>query len=42
MTSRDTIKTLLAKEIPERVGLNESFWPHIVENAWGAQGIEEE
>lgn len=40
MTSRETIKTLLAKEIPERVGLNEHFWPHIVDNAWGEQGIE--
>ncbi|MBT3193140.1 MAG: hypothetical protein HN341_11350 [Verrucomicrobia bacterium] len=40
MTSREIIKALLAKEIPERVGLNESFWPHIIENAWGEQGIE--
>jgi uroporphyrinogen decarboxylase len=40
MTKREIIKTLLAKEIPERVGLNEAFWPHIVENAWGGQGIE--
>ena len=42
MTSREIIKALLAKEIPERVGLNESFWPHIVENAWGEQGVEPE
>jgi uroporphyrinogen decarboxylase len=41
MTPRETIKTLLNKEIPERVGLHESFWPHIVENAWGDQGIQE-
>ena len=40
MTQREIIKTLLAKEIPERVGLNEAFWPHIIENAWGEQGIE--
>ena len=39
MTGREIIKTLLRREIPERVGLNESFWPYIVENAWGEQGI---
>lgn len=40
MTSpREIIKSLLAREIPERVGLNESFWPFMIENAWGAQGI---
>ena len=36
MTGREIIKTLLRREIPERVGLNEGFWPCIVENAWGA------
>ena len=39
MIKRDIIKTLLAKQLPERVGLNESFWPFIVENAWQKQGI---
>jgi uroporphyrinogen decarboxylase len=39
MTPREIIKALLAKEIPERVGLNEHFWPHIIDNAWGEQGI---
>jgi uroporphyrinogen-III decarboxylase len=39
MTKRNIIKTLLNKQLPERVGLNESFWPFIVENAWEAQGI---
>jgi hypothetical protein len=39
MTKREIIKTLLAKQLPERVGLNESFWPFIVENAWQKQGI---
>jgi hypothetical protein len=39
MTQREIIKALLAKEIPERVGLNEHFWPHIIDNAWGEQGI---
>lgn len=40
MSKRDIIKTLLAKEIPERVGLNEHFWPFINANAWTQQGIE--
>jgi uroporphyrinogen decarboxylase len=39
MTKRAIMKALLAREIPERAGLNESFWPHIIENAWGDQGI---
>ena len=30
----------MAKQLPERVGLSESFWPHIIDNAWGRQGIE--
>jgi uroporphyrinogen decarboxylase len=40
MSKRDIIKALLAKEIPERVGLHEHFWPYISENAWREQGIE--
>lgn len=40
MTKRGIIKTLLAKQLPERAGLNEAFWPHIIPNAWQAQGIE--
>lgn len=39
MTKREIIKTLLAKQLPERVGLNEAFWPFIAENAWQKQGI---
>ncbi len=39
MTKREIIKTLLKKELPERVGLDEHFWPHIIDNAWGAQGV---
>lgn len=39
MTQREIIKTLMAKEIPDRVGLNEHFWPFIRENGWAAQGI---
>jgi uroporphyrinogen decarboxylase len=39
MTQREIIRALLARQIPERVGLNEHFWPHIIENAWEEQGI---
>lgn len=39
MTKREIIRTLLAKQIPERVGLHEHFWPFICENAWAEQGI---
>jgi len=39
MTKREIIKTLLSKQIPDRVGLNEHFWPYIIENAWQKQGI---
>ena len=38
MTQREIIKTLLAGEIPDRVGLNEHFWPFIVANGWDEQG----
>ena len=39
MTKREVIKSLLAKEISERVGLFEQFWPFICENAWAEQGV---
>jgi hypothetical protein len=39
MKKREIIKTLLRKEIPDRVGLNEHFWPFIRENAWEDQGF---
>jgi len=39
MTKREIIKALLARQIPERVGLNEHFWPYLIENAWQKQGI---
>jgi len=38
MARREIIKALLNKEIPERMGLNESFWPFLFENHWHAQG----
>ena len=34
MTQREIIKALLSRQIPERVGLNEHFWPFINENGW--------
>jgi uroporphyrinogen decarboxylase len=39
MSKRDVIRSLLAKEIPNRIGLHEHFWPHILENAWTGQGV---
>lgn len=37
--SKQVISSLLRQEIPDRIGFNESFWPHILENAWLDQGI---
>jgi uroporphyrinogen decarboxylase len=37
--SREVIAALLRKQIPERMGVNEHFWPFIRENAWTAQGM---
>ena len=39
MTGRETIKTLLDKDLPDRIGLNEQFWPFLLENAWEEQGV---
>lgn len=39
MTKREIIKTLLAKQIPDRVGLHEHFWPFLIPNAWEKQGL---
>jgi len=38
---REIIKALLAKEIPERMGLHEFFWPFLLENHWLAEGYPE-
>jgi len=35
---REIIKALLAKEIPERMGLYESFWPFLLEDHWSLEG----
>ena len=38
MTSREIIAALLKKEIPERMGLHESFWPETLNEYWPRQG----
>ncbi len=35
---RHVINELLHHRLPDRVGLNEHFWPHLLANAWAAQG----
>ncbi len=42
MTKREVIRTLLSQQIPDRVGLNEHFWPHILDNGWREQGVTDE
>ncbi|MFH1740399.1 MAG: hypothetical protein ABIH23_15430 [bacterium] len=37
-TSRQRIQKLLAKEIPDRMGLLEHFWPETVDQYWPEQG----
>lgn len=39
MTRRATIAALLRREIPDRMGINEHFWPYLFENAWHGQGL---
>ncbi|MBN8219099.1 MAG: hypothetical protein J0L75_20840 [Spirochaetes bacterium] len=41
MPKREVIRTLLDKKIPDRFGLHEHFWPHIMDNAWIEQGVKE-
>ncbi len=41
-TRRETIRQLLNHQVPERIGLNEFFWPHLLDNAWKAQGVQDE
>jgi len=36
---REIIKALMAKEIPDRMGLFESFWPHLFRGQWQAEGF---
>lgn len=38
MTKREIIKNLITRKPAERMGWNEHFWPHILENSWNAQG----
>lgn len=39
MTSREIIRELLAKRLPERMGLNEHFWGKLPEMGWDKQGV---
>lgn len=34
MTSREIISELLARRIPDRMGINEHFWPYLETGAW--------
>jgi len=38
MTSRERVKTLLAKEIPDRIGTYEHFWPETLSRYWPEEG----
>jgi uroporphyrinogen decarboxylase len=41
MTSYERVKTLLNKEIPDRMGLFEHFWPETLRDYWPKQGYPE-
>ena len=38
MTSKERVKILLDKKIPDRMGLYEHFWPETLSEYWPAQG----
>ncbi|HSV74547.1 MAG TPA: uroporphyrinogen decarboxylase family protein [Chthonomonadales bacterium] len=38
MTSRDRIAAILRREVPDRMGLYEHFWPETLNAEWPAQG----
>ncbi|MHB1458994.1 MAG: hypothetical protein ACYC0V_18950, partial [Armatimonadota bacterium] len=38
MNSREVIKTLLDKQIPDRMGLYEHYWPETLRDYWPEQG----
>lgn len=40
MSKREVISALLDKQIPDRMGLHEHFWPFIRENSWNEQGLD--
>jgi len=41
MNSRERVKLLLNREIPDRMGLYESFWPETIKDYWIKQGYPE-
>lgn len=43
MNSRNIIKTIVTdKKCPERCGIHEHFWPHLLENRWADDGYPED
>ena len=38
MTSKERVTTLLKREIPDRMGLYEHFWPETLRDFWPGQG----
>jgi len=42
MTSRERIKMLFAREIPDRMGLYEHFWPETLRDYWPKDGYPED
>ena len=38
MTSRERMKALFARELPDRMGLFEHFWPETLRDYWPEQG----
>ncbi len=43
MTSREIIKAIVKdKECPDRCGIHEHFWPHLLQNRWTDDGYPEE
>lgn len=41
MTPREIVRAIFDKQIPERMGLNESFWPETLSEYWPKQGYPE-
>ncbi|OIN98039.1 hypothetical protein AUJ66_01705 [Candidatus Desantisbacteria bacterium CG1_02_38_46] len=42
MTSRERVKVLLNKEIPDKMGIYEHFWPETIRDNWINQGFPED
>ncbi|MCX7800968.1 MAG: hypothetical protein N2109_11575 [Fimbriimonadales bacterium] len=39
MQPREVVRAIFDKQIPERMGLNESFWPETLSEAWPKEGF---